>query len=59
MKTKRKHGTADEAVKTVHGQLNRGAASPFPKKGGKDDKKADSKKGVSIELKNYCITDEV
>lgn len=44
---RRKQNTADDAVKAVHGQLNRGAASPFPKgKGGKDDKKVDPKKGV-------------
>jgi len=45
--TKRPRGTADEAIKAVHGQLNRGAGSPFPKKGGKEEKKGDSKKGVS------------
>jgi len=37
---------ADDAFKQVNNQLSRGAASPFPKKGGKDDKKADVKKGV-------------
>lgn len=33
----------------VHGQLNRGVASPFQKgKGGKDDKKGEAKKGVRV-----------
>lgn len=35
-------------MKSVHGQLNRGAASPYPKKGGEKDKaKTDARKGVS------------
>lgn len=43
-KTKRKQGMADDAFKLVNNQLSRGAASPFPKKGGKEDKKAEVKK---------------